>query len=287
MLTLEDLGIEQSDSKPCGIVTPEKAKEYLATFNHDNRDISQNLVSLYARLMTKKEWSNVTEISFDTNRRLIDGQHRLSAVIKSNLPQEFSFNFNCPPEAQRHIDTGKLRSAKDTLDMAGATNTKQMASTLMLYKDLRDGGLTNYAVTYGGQANKRTARSEKNDYVALMYEQHGELINDIVSFAQRTNRRNCGAVLNKSAVGAAALRAWDFGHLNIYKAFVEEVAEGIGLQRGTAQHTMAGSLQKLALRHPRERGKNQILALIIYFFNRRYKTIKKNKITFSEVEEIK
>ena len=287
MLTLQDLGVVEVGRKPEVVVNPEKAREWLKTRNEANRKRSTVLISLYADLMRRNALSYVGEISFDTDNRLIDGQHRLYAVIESNRPQRFSLNLNCPPEAQRDIDTGKLRSTKDTLDMCGATDTAQMASTLMLYKDWTDNSLTKYAVNYGGWGRSRLSRSDKNAYVADMYEQHTDLINTCISLARKTIQRNCGAVLNKSSVGAAALGASDINRLGEFVQFITDVAEGTGLVQGSAQHTMAGSLQKLALRHPRERGKIQILALIIYFFNRRSKTVKTKKFRFNEIEGIK
>ena len=250
MLNLETLGLQEVGSKPEVDVTPEKAKEFLTTYNFGNRGLSEDLVSQYTRLMKNDAWSHVTELSFDTNNRLIDGQHRLSAVVRSNRPQRFSLNLHCPPEAQRDIDTGKLRSTKDTLDMMGATYTALMASILMLYRDWQFEGLTKYTVNYGGQAKTRLSRSEKNDYVAQMYKEHGELINEVCRLGNNMNALNNGAVLNKSAVGAAALAASDAMRLEEFKEFIMQVATGEGLIRHTAQHAMSGSLSKISMRHP-------------------------------------
>ena len=84
MLSIHDLGVEPIEAKPVALITPEKAAEMLKTFNQGNRKISDGLVKQYARAMKNDSWSHITELSFDTSNRLIDGQHRLSAVIKSN-----------------------------------------------------------------------------------------------------------------------------------------------------------------------------------------------------------
>tara|TARA_Y100001937_G_scaffold112745_1_gene160668 strand:- start:1374 stop:2237 length:864 start_codon:yes stop_codon:yes gene_type:complete len=287
MLSIHDLGIEPIEAKPVALITPEKAAEMLSTFNQGNRKLSDGLVKQYARAMQNDSWSHVTELSFDTSNRLIDGQHRLSAVIKSNIPQKFSLNLNCPPEAQRDIDTGKLRSTKDTLDMIGAPYAAQLASTIMLYHQWTNNHIRQSNLIHGNQQNGSMSRSEKNDYVAQMYTQHKELCERVNTFSFQVAAKNNGSILNRSAVGAAGLRAWDLGHLNIYENFIDHVAEGMTFQHGTPEYAMSGSLNKLAARHPRERGKLQILALITYFFNRRHRRLTSKKVQFKTVEDIK
>jgi hypothetical protein len=67
-------------------VTPKMAKEWLAT--HENiRPLSEKRVESLAEDMEKGRWKVTHQgICFDEDGKLIDGQHRLHAVVKANVP---------------------------------------------------------------------------------------------------------------------------------------------------------------------------------------------------------
>ena len=68
-------------------ITPEQAQEYLK-FNTENyRSISKDRVISYAGDMANGKWQfNGEAIKFDENGKLIDGQHRLHAIVRANVP---------------------------------------------------------------------------------------------------------------------------------------------------------------------------------------------------------
>lgn len=69
-------------------VTPQMAQEWLATNAKNNRDLSKVTVKRYANDMVKGQWMVTGEaIKFDRTGRLIDGQHRLQALIESKVPR--------------------------------------------------------------------------------------------------------------------------------------------------------------------------------------------------------
>jgi len=64
-------------------VTPDAAKRWLA-FNHKHRDIKDKRVKEYAKTMKGGNWIvNGKTIVFDVEGKLVGGQHRLSACVKS------------------------------------------------------------------------------------------------------------------------------------------------------------------------------------------------------------
>lgn len=71
------------------IITPEMAREYLK-FNTENyRSLSKDRVISYAGDMKNGEWQmNGEAIKFDETGKLIDGQHRLHAIIRAGVPVE-------------------------------------------------------------------------------------------------------------------------------------------------------------------------------------------------------
>lgn len=100
------------------LVTPEMARSLLAT-NTNNRAVRHGNVRLYARRMRNGEWiSNKTEpITFDRNGRLIQGQHRLLAVIESGVPIRFWLAFDESPEAWDVLDQPGRRNLADMLTL--------------------------------------------------------------------------------------------------------------------------------------------------------------------------
>lgn len=95
-----------------GKVTPELAKKLLERNN--NRDIKPAKIDQMARDMKSKKWFlSSDQICFSPNGDLLNGQHRLGALIKSNTAQEFSCMFGCSDEDMRVYDSGTSRSLFD------------------------------------------------------------------------------------------------------------------------------------------------------------------------------
>jgi len=67
-------------------ITPAQAVLYLAN-NAMHRKIKQKKVDAYKNEMVDGNWKlNGKALIFDSNGRLLNGQHRLSAVIQSMVP---------------------------------------------------------------------------------------------------------------------------------------------------------------------------------------------------------
>jgi hypothetical protein len=65
-------------------VTPSQAEKWLAKNHPRNRNISLRLVDAFTADMLAGEWRLTHQgICFDGEGQLIDGQHRLTAVVKS------------------------------------------------------------------------------------------------------------------------------------------------------------------------------------------------------------
>ena len=68
------------------IINPAEAKAYLKN-NAMHRKIKQKRVDLYINEMVDGRWKlNGKALIFDSNGRLLNGQHRLSAVVQSDVP---------------------------------------------------------------------------------------------------------------------------------------------------------------------------------------------------------
>ena len=89
------------------LVTPAMAMDWLDNANTSNRKVSDAHVQRLARDMTSGEWKLTHEgIAFDPSGILLDGQHRLWAVVMSETSVEMHVWRNVTREALMAIDGG-------------------------------------------------------------------------------------------------------------------------------------------------------------------------------------
>lgn len=114
-------------------VTPELAQQWLLC-NANNRPLRQGVAARYARDMTAGRWMlNGDPIRFDGDKQLIDGQHRLTAVVSSNHTIKSVVVRELSNEAFFTIDQPSIRRPRDYFGMAGivAPNVTESACALI------------------------------------------------------------------------------------------------------------------------------------------------------------
>lgn len=114
-------------------ITPTIAKQYLAR-NTRNRNINRTVVKHYADMMKSGKWhiDADTPIKIGTDNSLLDGQHRLMAIVDSNTTQTMSIRTGCDPHAQQYMDRGRKRSLADDLHIQGYKYNTILSSALSL-----------------------------------------------------------------------------------------------------------------------------------------------------------
>lgn len=113
-------------------VGPELAQTYLARNVH-NRPLRQRHVALYAADMTAGNWRYTGEpIKFDRDGHLIDGQHRLAAIVAAGVTLPLLVVRGLDPDAQHVMDTNIKRTVSDALALDGHKSTTALASTARL-----------------------------------------------------------------------------------------------------------------------------------------------------------
>lgn len=114
-------------------VKPETAREWL-TLNVNNRHFRPRIVSAYARDMAAGNWRMSGEaIKFSTSGNLLDGQHRLHAVIEADVAVPMLVVRGVDEAAQAVMDTGAARSPGDALKLLGeATHYSAVAAAARL-----------------------------------------------------------------------------------------------------------------------------------------------------------
>lgn len=113
-------------------VTPEIAKELLEKNYRKQRPVAQRHVDMLTREMAEGRWMNLADgdIVIDANGNLIDGQHRLLAVIQSGMTVPFAFKEGIPTESYKVIDSGKKRTAADVIGGKYAAHKSSLARAI-------------------------------------------------------------------------------------------------------------------------------------------------------------
>jgi hypothetical protein len=123
-------------------ITPAIAEQYLE-FNEKNRKLRKETVEVYARDLRAGKWLiSGDTIKFDSTGRLIDGQHRLKAILLANTATWGLVVRGVEPDVQRVLDTQARRSAADALRFAGIDKNAQLISGIarnaLLYTDFME-----------------------------------------------------------------------------------------------------------------------------------------------------
>lgn len=99
-------------------ITPELAESLLEN-NEGNRQPSKKHVNFLAAQITDGAWKVTGDtIKIAASGRVLDGQHRLMAIVKAGVAVETFVARNVAEETFQVIDTGKVRSARDVLTIA-------------------------------------------------------------------------------------------------------------------------------------------------------------------------
>lgn len=103
------------------LVTPDMASNWL-TMNKNNRKVLKERVREYAQAMLAGRWSLTHQgIAFDTAGNLLDGQHRLMAIVMAGIPIEMNVTFGVEHKDGEvlEIDVGRNRTYKNIVEMTG------------------------------------------------------------------------------------------------------------------------------------------------------------------------
>lgn len=108
-------------------ITPDMASEMLM-HNKNNRKLRKYAVNTFADDMQNGRWeTNAQPIVFNSNGDLLDGQHRLNAVIVANRPVDMMVVTDAPDS--KLYDVGIRRTPADILFFKDTANSGFMYST--------------------------------------------------------------------------------------------------------------------------------------------------------------
>lgn len=152
-------------------ITPELAAKYLEK-NHSNRPIRKAHVRMFVRMMLDGDFHLTHQgLAFSDEGVLLDGQHRLLAIIQSGETVSMTITEGLPASAYKDMDCGVGRSLSDRVlfDESHEKNSKISGVCLALLN----------MVTLG-KGQKTLTRTHAAEAVQRVYEQYRDSINAIV-----------------------------------------------------------------------------------------------------------
>lgn len=121
-------------------ISPALAEIYLARNMDKNRRKKKQKINLYAQDMKTGHWETDTPdniISFNVNGELVNGQHRLEAIIASGKSVDM-WVWRDVPETVHMFDRGISRSTADTLQIRGLNKDIASSATVAVVRKLSD-----------------------------------------------------------------------------------------------------------------------------------------------------
>ncbi len=113
-------------------VTPTRAKDMLADSTNVRSRLTLPMVSAYARTMKAKRWLVGPPLMFDGAEHLLDGFHRLHAVIEASVTAQFLVIEGLDPQMVVALDGGLRRKKSDVLRAtAGVENYNRLVAGLL------------------------------------------------------------------------------------------------------------------------------------------------------------
>lgn len=210
-------------------VTPAKAATFLKG-NDSNRTIRKNAVKRYARDMKAGNWLESGDpIRFNGDGTLLDGQHRLSAIIESGMPQKMIVIRGLDKKSMLAMDTGAKRTFADVLKLQGFKNTNLTAAAIrwcVLYED------PERKVCFDQATN-----SEMMNWLAA-----NPQITDCVNMVGSNNN----VIIKKIRTPLSAIRLYA-KNKHDWDLFVAKLASGLELTEGDPIHALRRYVENISI----------------------------------------
>lgn len=219
-------------------ITPQHATEWLKC-NHSNRPVRKQHVAFLAREILSGNWQvNGQAIIIADDEQILDGQHRLFAIIEAGKAIQSMVVYGITPQAFRTIDTGAVRTGADALslhftDIAQAT--VKAVSTAVQWCNRMERGFMR-----GGGSFGKISNTDIIEYV----KDHPSLIACAETLATYPHEARPLSV----GCGTALYELFQRKHAEQAETFMQRFYTGEGLARTDPEYILRGALIKDAER---------------------------------------
>ena len=145
-------------------ITPTKAKEYLSkNFQNNRRPAPRAVEQLTQSILDDKFYLSWDCLAFNDQNLLVNGQHRLNAVVNANVACPFFVIRNIPHNTVQSFDSGKKRTQADRISVGGTPMHGKSCSIIKL-------ALSDFNAKFTGTGNFGYLRFD--DLIADLYKRH-------------------------------------------------------------------------------------------------------------------
>lgn len=191
-------------------ITPDFARKALQ-FNTKNRRIDNKTVNRFIGAILRDEWLlNGEAIIFDCNGNLLNGQHRLTAVIAAGKSITSVVVRGVQSGVFQTLDGGKKRSATDVLSLSGYKSSRTLSSAARAIVRLESGHSAFASIT--------------STVIVQTVKDHPSL----TAWVDLFRNSKAEKFLPASFVGAVCLASERHGEEKMTR-FFSQVSDGIGL----------------------------------------------------------
>lgn len=233
-------------------VSSAQAAEWLETYKGPNRNISDMQVLKYQTDMENGRWHfDAAPIRFFSDGRLLDGQHRLTALANTVPAMEIPFLVvdGLDSESQLVMDQNQVRTVGQNLSLKGVKNASVVAASTKLYLDWTNGRL------FKSAQRGATTKSEAQAWAL----EHPHLFGQV--FCTDVMSVDCPA----SVAAAFALHTMQFAPARTTR-FINQLASGAGLAEGDPILALDRRLRNIR-RHGQKVSQREYLAYFIKAWN--------------------
>jgi hypothetical protein len=204
-------------------ITPKMAVELLVR-NTNNRKVRIRIVDKYASDILSGKWvyDSADLMRFSEDGTLLDGQHRLMAVIKANMPIYAYVAKGMDSKAMETIDTGASRSMADIFQLSGIKNASNVAGSLKLANDL---------MMSGTKVRGATAVKSSKFYLDW-YNESPAFFDDTITESRKLYRDFQG-ILSPTQIGGYIIALSSKEDIHIVVEFMRQICQGTDITNGT------------------------------------------------------
>lgn len=240
-------------------MSPKMAMDLLSRNDH-NRPISKLYVAQLVETINRGDWrANAETIKVAKNGSLLDGQHRLQAIVNSGKTVPVLLAEGVDDDVFDTIDTGKRRSAADTLGVMGISEYAAKAAAVRLILIL-------------SEDNPTFRENYSNHQIREWVEAFGTDLEPFMPLARKTYGTQ---LVDKSTVVGLSYFMAQKTNMREIEQFWERVADGAGLAKGHPILALRKRLMEQRMAGKAKLPRQTVIALIIKAWN---KTRKNNML---------
>lgn len=219
-------------------ITPEMASDLLEK-NHYNRPLNRVKVFRMVNDIISGNFEITHQpIGIDEDGQLVDGQHRLTAIVESGMPVDMFVAYNAPRSTK--IDIGLARDTRTALFMAGILEKGSLEYKKSTYPMIR----MIVCMQFGYAAQ----RSLSDDEIHAIYVNHKNMIDPITEMIGHSSK--VGVPIRSSLMSYVLLCAYAAGvPLDTLKRWYGILCTGNYIQEDDMDASIAGQCVQLFINY--------------------------------------